>query len=236
MLSGRLASGEKRTCEVINAAYPGWASAYERLWIEMRLSKLQPDIIVQFSGNNDAHWGVRNFATDWMRSYHEQLFFLMAAAWHGYFGKAPLIDVVARHADPIPPKQVAHTLIENIDPLVHLLPLRGIAYLFILQPTIAETGKPLSQREGRMRAQDPTGDYFSRCYRAMRPALEALAAPAETTTNGPRFGYRDYSDVFDHCGEEQEVFLDPYHFGDRGNEIIAARLCRDLLPLVARDR
>jgi hypothetical protein len=102
MLSKRLAERDGSACEVVNAAYPGWASAYERLWIEMKLSRLEPDIIIQFSGNNDAHWGIRNFPVDWMRSYHEQLFFMMAAAWYRYLGKNPLTDVVARHADPIP--------------------------------------------------------------------------------------------------------------------------------------
>jgi hypothetical protein len=64
----------------------------------------------------------------------------------------------------------------------------------------------------------------------MRPELESLAASAGAPSTGPRFGYLDYSDVFDRCGAEEEVFLDSYHFGDRGNEIIAARLCDDLMP------
>jgi hypothetical protein len=235
MLNSLLAA-DAPVCEIVNAAYPGWASAAERLWIDLRLSKLDPDIIVHFSGNNDAHWGARCFATDWMRSYHEQLFFLMADAWHRYFGKAPLTDVVPRQAEPIPPDQVARTLVENIRPLVHQLPTRGIDYLFILQPTIAETGKALSPREGRLRAEDPTIDYFSRCYRAMRPALEALAENADAAPGAPRFAYCDYSDVFDHCGADREVFLDAYHFGDRGNQIIADRLCRDLLPRAAPEK
>jgi hypothetical protein len=44
----------------------------------------------------------------------------------------------------------------------------------------------------------------------------------------------DYSGIFDDKGLQEEIFLDPYHFGDRGNELIAAEILKDLVPLITK--
>jgi hypothetical protein len=66
----------------------------------------------------------------------------------------------------------------------------------------------------------------------MRKLLEPLLSRFEATAGNRLFSYLDYSDVFDGCSQAQEVFMDSYHFGDRGNELIAARLYQDLKPLI----
>ena len=221
-----------RSYEVVNASHPGWASTYERLWIEMRLADMEPDVVIQFSGNNDAHWGARHFPVDRMRSYYEQLYYLAAAAWYRLFGGGELADVSPRAAGLIPPDQVAKTMLKNIRQVLCLLPAQKAHYLFILQPTIAETEKPLSKREASIRSADETVDYFRHCYREMRITLEELLAEHGAREGERYFRYFDYSDVFDDCREDQEVFMDSYHFGDRGNELIAARLFEDLRSIV----
>jgi lysophospholipase L1-like esterase len=232
MLNDNHTSATGRSCEVVNASHAGWASSYERLWIEMRLSEMQPDVVIQFSGNNDAHWGARHFPVDWMRSYHEQLYYLIAAAWYRLFGKAELVDIAPREAGLVPPERVARTLLKNVRQLMCMLPEQQVHYIFILQPTLSETRKPLSDREARLRSGDETIDYFNRCYREMRKLLEPLLSRFEATAGNRLFSYLDYSDVFDGCSQAQEVFMDSYHFGDRGNELIAARLYQDLKPLI----
>ena len=57
ILNDSLAATLGKKIEVVNAACPAWASTQERIWIEQRLSEMQPDMIISFSGNNDAHWG-----------------------------------------------------------------------------------------------------------------------------------------------------------------------------------
>lgn len=230
MLSEQRSPDTGRIYEAVNASHAGWASTYERLWIEMRLSEMEPDIVIQFSGNNDAHWGARHFPTDWMRSYHEQLFYLIAETWYRYFGKTELIDVVPRETGLIPPEQVAKTLLKNVRQVMCLLLAQNVHYIFILQPSISETRKVLSEREARLRSSDETVDYFNQCYREMRTLIEPLMSQFEAMGGNQFFSYFDYSDVFDNCDQAQEVFMDSYHFGDRGNELIAARLYQDLQP------
>ena len=57
ILSQELTPVTKLNYEVVNAANPAWASTHERILIENKISELDPDMIISFSGNNDVHWG-----------------------------------------------------------------------------------------------------------------------------------------------------------------------------------
>lgn len=228
LMDQRLTPQTNMRYEVVNAANPGWASTYERLWIEFKLIEMEPDMIIQFSGNNEAHWGARNYSTGWMRTYAEQLYWAMMSSWYLYFGKEQLQDVVPREDARISPERVARTLSRNIHACLRLLAELKVPYVFILHPTIAETAKALSAREQRMKENDETVTYFSTCYAAMRRMMEEIRA----CENSDLVRLLDYSGIFDDRGANEEIFLDPYHFGDRGNEIIAARIFKDLSPLI----
>jgi len=41
--------------EVVTAANPAWATTHERILIENRLSELEPDLVISFSGDNDVN-------------------------------------------------------------------------------------------------------------------------------------------------------------------------------------
>jgi lysophospholipase L1-like esterase len=66
--------------------------------------------------------------------------------------------------------------------------------------------------------------YFRDCYAAMERALPLLA------DRGLR--YVDLAGIFDADGPEQEIFLDSYHFGDRGNRRIAEALLAAVRPVI----
>ena len=101
---------------------------------------------------------------------------------------------------------------------------------------LAATKKPLTEREARHRAAeilqnsapraDPvkSSEYFAAGYARYREELPRLELP--------NFHYLDLSTVFDDMEPGVDVFVDSYHFGDRGNRLIADRLYQELLPLL----
>jgi len=238
LLNDTLAPRTGMRYEVVNAANPGWASTHERIWIEVRLCDLDPDMVIQYSGNNEAHWGVLRYRTHWMRSYAAHLQWVANAAFCQAYGEGPPADVAPREAGRVPPERIPPVLNRNVDQVRHLLASRGTAYVFVLHPTLAETRKPLTFREqailAKLQANQGAGDYFSACYAAMRAGLaEVFGAPAGAL-RGDGSLWLDHADVFDGRPAGEEIFLDAYHFGDRGNDLMARRLLADLAPLLAR--
>jgi len=100
-----------------------------------------------------------------------------------------------------------------------------------LQPNIATTGKSLSPREELVRESNQHGPrynrYFQQSYTVIRAALARASRPLEVI---------DLSGVFDASPADEEIFLDSYHFGDRGNERIARALADALGPRLAQAR
>jgi hypothetical protein len=66
--------------------------------------------------------------------------------------------------------------------------------------------------------------YFQDCYAAMERELPAL--------EGRGLRFVDLAGLFDADGADQEIFLDSYHFGDRGNRRIAEELFAAIRPVV----
>ncbi len=215
--------------EIVNTANPGWASTHERILIENRLSEMQPDLVVSLSGNNDAHYGFLGLDVLWFRSYAEHHFALCVMRVYELIGDGPLERPWSPIQDgPFPPAEVLRKLTKNLRLATCALEPAGVPYVFALQPTLAETGKTLSQREQRHLAREHLGpgctEYFRDVYRLFERDLPAVELP--------NFTFVDLSDAFDELGAEDEVFLDSYHFADRGNRIVAERLFRALRPFL----
>ena len=72
--------------------------------------------------------------------------------------------------------------------------------------------------------------YTRKVYAALRARLRELEEDS--------FHFIDAVDVFSHLTARDEVFIDLYHFGDRGNEIVARRLLAELseLPVWSRGK
>jgi GDSL-like Lipase/Acylhydrolase family len=214
--------------EVWNTASTAWTSTHERILIENRISELEPDLVVSLSGNNDVHWGYRGHDVLWMRTYGDTLFFrVLQVAWRD-MGLGQLKNV-ARHGPRVPPDVVGARLAKNVRLALAALEPTGVPYAFALQPTLAATHKQLSAREAAKvhsrDARDPErGPYFQNCYAAMERELPRLDASG--------LHYVDLTGVFDADGPEQEIFLDSYHFGDRGNRRIAEALFAAIRPVI----
>lgn len=54
--------------EVFTAACSGWASTHERIFAENIISGLQPDLVISFSGNNEAHYAWNHKNIMWFRN------------------------------------------------------------------------------------------------------------------------------------------------------------------------
>ncbi len=222
--------------EVVDAANPAWASTHERILIENRLSELEPDLVVSLSGNNDLHWGYLGLDVLWFRNYAESYFGALVRRLYAATGRALAVPPAPDIARPVPLDEVARRLVKNARLATAALEPTGAPYVFALQPTLAASGKALSERERRhrdaelLRARagrdeaDSGNAYFAAGYERLRTALSALALEG--------FRFVDLSGAFDDQPAEAEVFLDSYHFGDRGNRILADRLFEALRPLL----
>ena len=196
--------------EVFTMANSAWASTQERIIIENMLSELQPDLVIAVSGNNDVHWGALGRNVLWFRSYADELFLSLIKAVYKLTGQPPIPENTRIEAGPIAPSVIAGRLLKNVRISAFVLAAANIDYVFVLQPTLAVSNKKLTRREGARLVQR---DYFRECY--------GLIAAALTDLHEEHFRFVDLSGLFDGAGEQEEIFLDSYHFGDRGNEQIA---------------
>ena len=47
------------------------------------------------------------------------------------------------------------------------------------------------------------------------------------------FYFVNLADAFDDIGDQEDIFIDSYHFGDKGNEIVAEKIylnIKDIIP------
>lgn len=205
--------------EVLTCASTAWSTTHERIATVNLLSQWQPDLIISLSGANDVYHGSLGRNVNWFRTPAEENFFhLLRLTLKKTTGRT-MEDVVANQKSPVEPELVAQRLMTNIHVIQHVLSGDEIEYLFALQPTLFTTAKQLAPREKAhigFQTAHTTG-YFTRCYDLFRSEIGA--------EEGPFFHFLDLTSVFDESSSEP-VFIDSFHFGDKGNKIIASALCR----------
>ncbi|MCA9773766.1 MAG: hypothetical protein KC466_15220 [Myxococcales bacterium] len=225
-LNEELAPRTGKRYEFITTATPAWSSTHERIQIENRLSELEPDMVVAFSGNNDCSWGQQGRDVLWFMSYadHFYLKLLSLAYEKSWRGELPEIQDVIDGL--VEPRVITDRLEKNFRLAVLALEPTGAPYVFVLQPTLGATKKALSDRERRRIDERGNGPYFRSCYAEYQRRLPAYAAGFANTY------YFDFSPMFDGDPATEEIFLDSYHFGDRGNERIARRMFESIRPIL----
>lgn len=216
-----------RQLEIFTLANPSWTSTHERILIENRLTELAPDMVISLSGSNDVHWAGAGRNVGWFRTYAEQHFWELLNAARKLAGLGSMPEVVAK-ASPVAPVRVGERLEKNVRLGAMALAMAGAHYVFVLQPGLAVTSKPLSPREQELRmGLAPWAlENFSQCYEEIRKRLAEL--------NDGNFLYLDKSNVFSELDVADEIFLDSYHFGDRGNEILAHAIADGIRALATR--
>lgn len=203
--------------EVFTFATNAWSSTHERIAIENRLSEFQPDLVVELTGVADCLYGERGLNVLWARALTDQYYWDLVNIALKRSGFAPMVDVQDVAPDRVPPEIVAARLQKNVRLAAGALALGNARLHVFLQPAIATTGKALSPREKRMLSRFGSfmsADYYHDSYRHIAELLGQGQLPANTS-------FTDLSGRFDGIPETPEVFLDFYHFGDRGNFMIA---------------
>lgn len=219
-LNGRFSPLTGMEYRVFVGANPAWASTHERILIENRISELEPDLVISFSGTNDVHWGRRGRNVLWFRTYEEELFWILLNGARKLTGYDAMPDIVKVSEDPTPPNLVARRLAKNVE--LAALALRGTEtpYVFVLQPNWYIThGTQAGSGE------DPESTaYFNGCYTEIRKAVGSVKAE--------NFVFSDLSGLFDPSQDRSLIYLDAYHFGDRGNQIVAKALLRSITSTI----
>ena len=221
-LEAALARALGKPVEAFACACPAWASAHERIAVENRVRLWEPDLVIALSGVNDADWGEKGRDPLWLRTYEDEHAFRLLDAALGRAGLGGAQDVVAVAPGPIPVERVAAGLVANAR--LAAAALDPVPYLLCLQPHLAVTTKPLTAREARFlgerRAEDV--EYERRAFALYREGLAAAG-----------LRWADLHPVVDARPAEEELFLDTCHFGDKGNELLAARMAELALPLLS---
>lgn len=207
--------------EVFTMANPAWATTHERIIIENRLSELNPDLVISFSGNNDVHWGKRGRNVLWFRTYSDEFFLNLIKTIYKLSDQEPIPEVTQIDPGAIAPYLVAKRLIKNVKLSSFALSQNNVDYVFLLQPTLAVTGKSLTKRERKsLRYQD----YFQKCYAQIDSVLRDF--------NAENYHYFNLTDVFDNINDQEDIFIDSFHFGDKGNEIIAESIYHQIKDMI----
>ncbi len=213
MLADRLSQQTRLRYEVFTFANPSWASTQERIAIENYLSELQPDLVVSLSGNNDVFWGDAGRNVLWFAAGADEYFQTLANTGLKTAGRKELSPLPQARptSQPVAAELVSYRLEKNARLSAQALQHVNADWIFFLQPTLSVTRKALSSRE---QAFVPASkNYFVQCYELMSSRLAGLRQS--------NFRFVDLSKIFDGHQATDEVFLDQFHFGDKGNAVIA---------------
>jgi len=225
ILNASLTSSTNKKYEVLTAANPAWASTHERIMIENRLSELEPDMVISFSGNNDVHWGYKGRDILWFRAYADDFFLGLINRAYNISGYGNLVDVPETEPSPEDPSLVAARIVKNVTLSSYVLSLKKATYFFFLQPTLAVSKKGLTDNERRLlddkkEKHQKEKAYFAECYVKMDSSLKNLKID--------NFRFVNLSDIFDDTDEGEDIFIDSFHFGDKGNEVAARNISRHI--------
>jgi len=207
---------------VFTFANPAWASTQERIAIENYLSELQPDLVISLSGNNDVFGADAGRNVLWFSAFSDDYFKTLANTGLKTAGRKELQDLPQARPlpQPVPVQTVAYRLEKNVRLGAHAL--QGVDWVFFLQPTLSVSKKSLSSREKDFLSNSK--EYYVHCYQAIAASLSGVSLK--------NFKFIDLSGVFDRYGAEDDMFLDQFHFGDKGNAVIAQAILDSLAPKI----
>ncbi len=210
-------SANGRRYEVVTAAAGAWTTTHERILVENRLIELQPDLVISLSGFNDVHWAMLGRNILWSRTYQDEYYRMLADALLSSNFERGLARTRPGEGEPVSPVEAARRLCWNVRRTHAALGELGIPYCFALQPVLACSGKPRTPREqmmaGRVAVRMPEAE-FAEHYAEIRRSLQQLSLQG--------LHFVDLTRVFD--ADREDVFIDGCHFGDKGNDRLAAAL------------
>ena len=216
LLNASPAAKDSLRYEVFTLANPAWASTHERIAIENYLSELQPDLVISLSGNNDVFWGDAGRNVLWFNAFADDYHKSLINTAMNVTGRkgSPELQSTLSLAKPVPPETVARRIEKNIRLGSLALQENNVKWVFFLQPTLSVAKKPLTKRENDF--VPASKNYYIECYKAIASKLSAVGSD--------NFEFVDLSAAFDKFSEQEDMFLDQFHFGDKGNVVIAGAI------------
>ena len=215
LLNDRVAPTSGFRYEVINAAFPAWSTTQEKLLIQQRLVDMHPDVIIMLSGNNDIHWCLADRDVRWFHSYSDANYLTLLNEMYKSSGHPEWTTATPFCSRPLDCAELARITARNVGEAAFFAAKASAHLIFALQPNIVSNGKRLTQRERELRGSMNI-PYWESCYQALRVELGRL--------NPSNYRLLDLSRSFDTMGEDQELFMDVYHFADAGQHLIAHEL------------
>ncbi len=209
---------------VFTIANPAWASTQERILIENYLSERNPDLIVSLSGCNDVYWGHQRRNVLWFRAFYDDYYLELLRQLYLALGFPEPRDLAPAEAS-ITPETIGYRLAKNVKLAISALAEKDVPYFFFLQPHGQVGNKPLTVRESKFIKREANSPAMQ-AYHAIDQALRAV--------RGENFYYRNISDVFDSLPKDYELFIDSVHVGDKGNQLLAERIGRELVPVIEK--
>lgn len=247
---------------VISTGVIGHVSTQERIIVENIVLDYAPDIVVMLTGANDIYNGYRGndilrnqdfldirdtierrgnplfvidgfpeamhaFDPPRIDQYHSRLHFLWDEARYNRALASGDLERKIR-ASSLPVEQTLERTLRNIHLLRTVLRREGVALAVYLQPYLTTTSKKLTDWEEDLlqvpRSKIGWPEYSVKAYALYREKLPLDAKVEE-------YQYED-GDVAA-AREAESIFVDGFHFGDRGNQLIAVDLASFLEPLIS---
>jgi len=201
--------------QIVNTAYPAWASTQEKLLIQQYLVDMNPDLIIMFSGNNDVHWLLNKMDINHFYSYADQNYVQLLNELYTASGHPEWRIETPTLSSAMECRDLGRLTARNVEESAFAANRAGARLIFALQPNIVSTPKALTAHEQKW-FQKLDKSRWDSCYESTREHLQAIAAPNYT--------FLDLSRSFGEFGADTEVFIDYYHFADLGNRVMAQAL------------
>jgi hypothetical protein len=237
---------------VVNFAETGWVTTQERIALELALQQgLRPDLVIFYDGINDTYsaWqqGIAGRPQNERNRFGE--FNLLQRRRLSDRAQSVLLEVAlslnsrrfARHfaprdgqdappgepsgppkSNPRLPEQVVDIYLHNLDAVQALGEHYRFATLFYWQPTIHDKVQltPYEQRN-RDELASSMKPFFDATYDVLR----------KRSLNGNGWP-RDITKIFRETASP--IFVDNYHLGEAGNEMVARSMLGDVMAELAR--
>ena len=228
--------------EVINAGVPGAESFRETWLIRNILFDLDPDLIINFGGFNEARMINEPYEREAYRNYidynqtddsEKNENDNMSSDPSGFnnfpFYRTPFViyDIFFHNSnkqslityDDISFSKITTEYYENWKNICDISAQKNIKTVIILQPASGMTTRNIFPGE------IDTGEELHEMYQRLAVSLDNLGKHCSLTA--------DFRMIFDDIN--QPIFFDQIHTGDFGNKIIAEKIYEKILPIVSKD-
>jgi len=228
-----------RKVEVLNAGCAGYVSFQELVYLEFRLLQFSPDLVIVFDGYNDLYrsslYSDNEYQDNVIPNYViEKSFFdspliiqiiglIKEKSYFFKLTKRIYEKIIYESGRPIYNvkylnKRGIANYLNNIKSISDILKGRGIKSIFLLQPYLAESGKPLSSEERKVLSN--AGQEVA----VIKKAMDILRGEYKSFSSKNDLVFYDLNDVFDSFSVNQTFWYDHVHLNDEGHRVIGEKV------------